>query len=134
MSNNAQQISEENQQDWVREQFQIATKFLASKGLLSESVSDRESRYLAPLLSIWKINLQDTSSVWVITGDLPSDYSPLSVANDARDAVRHFSLKWHMQADKLLSSPQNEQVEFAHLLIEKAERLYELFNINEFWQ
>jgi len=126
--------TEQEQQQWVKEQYQAATKFLASKGKLTESVADTDSRYLVPLMAVWKINLADKTSVWVITGDLPTDFAELNVAKDAREAMRHFSFKWQMQADKLLETGDKEQQEFARFLIGRAEGVYDLFSKEALWQ
>lgn len=40
---------------WVREQFQKANKHLAENGVLFESVVIEDSRYLAPMVAVWKI-------------------------------------------------------------------------------
>lgn len=127
------ELTEQDQQQWVREQYQAAAKFLATKGLITESVADTESRYLVPFMAIWKMNLADKSSVWVITGDVPIDYSPLSVAEEARDVVRHFSLKWQIQAENFLNSKEQEQQDFAQHLINRAEGLYQLFEKDDLW-
>lgn len=127
-------MTEQEQQQWVKEQYQTATKFLASKGMITESVVDTESRYLIPFLSVWKIKLADKTSVWVIAGDLPTDFAHLTVAKDAREAVRHFSFKWQMQAEGLLSSSDSQQQEFAQFLVSRAEGVYDLFAKDELWQ
>ena len=127
-------MNEEEQKNWIRQQYQAATKFLADKGLITESVAETESRYLVPLMSVWKINLLDKTSVWVITGDLPSDFAQVDVAKDAREAIRHFSFKWQMQADNLLKTGVKDQEKFAKLLISRAEGLYDLFEKDELWQ
>jgi len=127
-------LNEQEQQQWIKAQYQIAVKFLASKGLITESVYEGESRYLVPLMSVWKINLNDKSVVWVISGDLPTDYSEFSVAKDARDALRHFSFKWQMQADILLGTGDSEKERFGHYLVSRAEGLYDLFAKGELWQ
>ncbi len=127
-------MTEQEQQAWVREQYQTATKFLASKGMITESVADTESRYLVPLMTMWKINLVDKTSVWVICGDLPTDFAQLPVAKDAREAVRHFSFKWQMQAENLMKTGDAEQEKFAQLLISRAEGLYDLFEKDELWE
>jgi len=126
-------MNEAEQKAWVREQYLAATKFLAEKGLLTESVNDKDSRYLIPLMSVWKINLTDKSSVWVISGDLPTDHAPLSVAETARNSLRHFAMKWQMQAENLLRAEDKEQQEFAQYLISRAEGLYQLFEKDELW-
>ncbi|WP_286235637.1 DUF4826 family protein [Thalassotalea sediminis] len=127
-------MSEQEQQQWVREQYQTATKFLADRGLITKSVADTESRYLIPLMSVWKINLSDNTSVWAISGDLPTDYSPEVVAQNAREAVRHFSLKWQLQAENLLKDEAEESKKLAEHLISRAEGLYQLFDDEKVWQ
>ena len=44
-----QPVSEEQRAEWVREQFQKANKFLAENGVLFDSVTTEESRYLMPV-------------------------------------------------------------------------------------
>ncbi|MEW6991989.1 DUF4826 family protein [Colwelliaceae bacterium 6441] len=132
--NKGPQLSEIEQQQWVRKQYQAATKFLAQRGLMTESFSEADSRYLIPLVSVWKINLNDKSSVWTIAGDLPTDFADFSVATNAREAIRHFSFKWQMQAENLLKEENEQHHDFANLLIGKAEGLYDLFDKDEIWQ
>lgn len=127
-------MTAEQQQQWVREQYLKATKFLADKGLVTESVADTESRYLVPLMAVWKINLLDKTQVWVITGDLPTDHLVLESQETARDSIRQFSFKWQVQATPLLDSGIQEQIDYANLLINKAEGLYELYSKDELWQ
>ncbi len=127
------EMTEEQQQAWIREQYLKATKYLAEKGLVTESVADKESRYLVPLMAVWKINLFDKTKVWVISGDLPTDHIVLEQEEPARNVIRHFSFKWQLQADKLLQSDNQEQVNYANLLINKAEGLYQLYAKDELW-
>ncbi len=47
-------LTEEQQSAWVREQYQKATKYLAEKGLVTENVAPKDSRYLVPVVAIWK--------------------------------------------------------------------------------
>jgi hypothetical protein len=127
------QLTDEEKQQWLKDKYQVATKFLADKGLVTVSVSDADSRYIIPLFSVWKLNLIDKSSVWVIAGDLPTDYIETTAAKDAREAVRHFSYKWQLQADQLLQAGIVEQQEFANILISRAENLYKIFTKDEIW-
>lgn len=126
-------MTEQEQQQWVRNQYQVATKYLAEKGLVTNSVNVDESRYLIPFVSIWKLKLLDGSYVWAICGDLPTDHCEVSAAATARDAVRYFSFKWQMQAENLLKSDQKEQYDFAQLLISRAEGLYEFQENEAMW-
>lgn len=128
-----QAMTAEQQQAWIREQYLTATKYLADKGLVTESVADTESRYLVPVLAVWKINLLDKSTVWVISGDLPTDHVALDGNESAREVIRHFSLKWQLQAENLLQGEDKEQHEFAKLLIGRADGLYKLYEKEELW-
>ncbi|PKI17641.1 DUF4826 family protein [Colwellia sp. 12G3] len=130
----AVQMTEEQQQQWVKKQYQIATKYLAEKGIVTNSVSVEESRYLVPLLALWKLTAMDGKKFWVLCGDLPSDHSSIDVAPNAREALRHFALKWQMQAENLLQAKDEEQKTFAHLLIGRAEGLYKLYNDEPLWE
>jgi len=128
-----QALTQEQQHAWIREQYLKATKYLAEKGLVAESVAETESRYLVPIMAVWKINLLDKTKVWVICGDLPTDHMVLDNAESARNVIRHFSFKWQLQADNLLRTKTEGQEEFAKLLITRAEGLYQLFEKDELW-
>lgn len=127
-------MTDEQKQAWIREQYLKATKYLADKGLVTESVSDTESRYLVPIMAVWKINLLDKTAVWVISGDLPTDHIALNSGEPARDVVRHFSLKWQLQAENLLRLEDKAQHQFAQLLIGRADGLYKIYEKAELWQ
>lgn len=128
--------SEEELQQWVREQFQHANKHLAENGVLFESVNTEECRYLAPFVAVWKIKSTDGKQWWVVSGDLPTNYMSVSAAKTAREAIRHFSFAWQMKADDLIAKHANDpmQQEFANLLINKAENLYRVQEDDSLWQ
>mgnify|MGYP005821687455 CR=1 FL=1 len=128
------EMTEAEQQEWVRARYQDATKYLADKGLVTNSVSAEVSRYLVPFIAVWKLNLLDKKSVWVITGDLPSDHIDASVAEDARSAVKHFSLKWQLQAENLLKTNEAEKVKFGQLLVSRADGLYQMSEDDQIWE
>ncbi|WOH38333.1 DUF4826 family protein [Thalassotalea fonticola] len=127
-------LTEEQQTAWVKEQYQKATKYLAEKGLVTENVAPKDSRYLIPVVAVWKLNTLDKESVWVISGDLPCDHIPTSAAENVREALRNFSLKWQLQAQNIENNATDEtQLNFAKLLIGKAEGLYQLCEKDELW-
>ena len=127
-------MTEEQQQQWIRDQYQLATKYLAEKGIVTNSVNAEDSRYLVPLLALWKLTSLDGKKFWVLCGDLPSDHSSFDVAPNAREALRHFSLKWQMQAENLLQANTDEQNDFANLLIGRADGLYKLYDDESLWK
>lgn len=125
-------------QEWVRTQFQKANRFLAEKGVIPSKVLTDESRYLAPYVAIWKMESKRPTSktFWVMSGDLPSDFVDVKVAATARDAVRHFSMMWQMQAENLVRSGATRdatQAKFAQLLVSRAESLYRIHNDENLW-
>ena len=130
---------EQQIQEWTRAQFQKANKFLAEKGIMPNKVYPEESRYLAPFVAIWKIDTKKPTkqTYWVMSGDLPSDYVEVSVAETARDAVRHFSMMWQMKAENIQRSGLTKdpaQAKFAELLVSRAESLYKMQADDSIWQ
>lgn len=128
-----QEMTADEQQQWIKEQYQVATKYLATQGLVTQSVVAEASRYLIPFISIWKLKVLDGSYFWVICGDLPSDHDAFGIAPNARDAIKYFSLKWQMQAENLLNTGDKDQEQFAKLLISRADGLYNMYQQDNVW-
>ncbi|MCO4320639.1 DUF4826 family protein [Aliidiomarina quisquiliarum] len=132
-------MTEQEMQEWVRAQFQRANAYLAERGLITNVILTKESRYFAPHLAVWKFTLQGlTEKVWAITGnDLPTDHIDASFAATPQDALRYFSYRWQLKADKILASelPSDaKQQEFAQILIRSAEKIYPLSENPSLWQ
>jgi hypothetical protein len=121
--------------NWVKEQFQRANKHLAEKGILFDTVVTEESRYMAPDIAVWKIKDTNKDFYWVISGNLPADALPASTASNAREAIRHFSLSWQLKAQNILSNATSDgtQKDFADILAQKAEMLYEVQENEKWW-
>ena len=129
---------EELRQEWIREHFQKANKFLAEKGIIPSKVIVDESRYLAPYVAVWKMQSKQPKkqTFWVMSGDLPSDYVDVKMAATARDALRHFSMMWQLKAENLKQSGATReptQAKFAQLLVSRAESLYHIHNDEKLW-
>lgn len=122
--------------EWVRSQFQKANEYMASKGIIPDNVAVAESRYLPPYFAIWKLNTRDKQAFWVISGDLPTDYMQYSAAVDAREAVRTFSLQWQLKAQRIIESGAMDktQQDYANLLVNRAQGLYDMFSQDQLWQ
>jgi hypothetical protein len=130
-----QQLSDEQRAEWVREQFQRANKHLAENGVLFDSVVASESRYLVPYVAVWKIKAQDNKRFWVMSGDLPADFTPEGNAPNAREAMKYFSMMWQMKAANLRASSPTDKAanELATLLETRAEGLYKIQSYDELW-
>jgi hypothetical protein len=129
-------MSDEQRVEWVKNQYQKANQYLAGKGIIPDNVAVTESRYLPPLVALWKLNTKDKTSFWVISGDLPTDHMPFSAAPTARDAMRSFSLNWQLKAENIMNNAtvDKTQRDFANLLVARAQGLYELFEDQALWQ
>ena len=127
---------EQARAEWVRKQFQKANEYLASKGIVPDNVSVQDSRYLPPYMAVWRLNTLQKQSFWVISGDLPTDHIALSAAENAREAVRAFSLQWQMKAQQIINAGIDDKTkhDFAQLLISRAESLYNMFEDEQLWQ
>jgi hypothetical protein len=91
---------------------------------------------LAPYAAVWRIRSQDKKSYWVISGDLPADAVPLDAAPSAREALKRFSYSWQMQAENIERSGTKDQaqIDFANLLVKKADMVYQLSSDEKIWQ
>ena len=127
-------MSEEQRAEWIKTQYQQATKYLATKGIITSVVSPENSRYLVPLVAVWLLTAQDGKKYWVINGDLPADHVQMDAAASAREALRHFSMKWQLQAENLIHSNDDKQKDFGNLLIGRAEGLYQIYEDEKLWQ
>lgn len=137
MSDNQQpQLTQEEHDQWVREQFQRANKHLAENDVLFDSVVIADSRYLAPYVAIWKIKAIDNTFYWVISGDVPVDFTAQDNAEDAREALRYFSMHWQLRAENIRQTPALDkvQVDYANLLQVSAENLYGTYENDGLWK
>lgn len=136
-SGQATPLTEEERNEWVREQFQNANQYLAERGMLSDRILTKESRYLVPNVAIWKFKLQNGKKVWVINGRVTTDHVNADVAKTARDVIRHFSLNWQLKAeniDALGEAADPAQKGMVGILIRNAEALYELSEDERLWK
>ncbi len=98
--------------------------------------------YKILIAKVWGLG-QKNRFTWTIAGEaMITDHIPGKMAATPRDAVRHFALKWQMDADRLISlANSNTPVEgkrehlgaYAKKLIQDAEDLYELTEQDGIW-
>jgi len=92
---------------------------------------------------VWAVNAEN-DFVWSVSIDkFIADYVAGTVAPSPREAARHFSLKWQMDADRLLATqqikapvakPDLDVKAYSKQLIKHAETLYDLANRDEAWE
>ena len=92
---------------------------------------------------VWSAT-QKSQFIWTISGDaVVTDHIAGSMATKPRDVVRHFALKWQMDADRLLSLAKSKPMvegsvehmqAYTEKLIQHAELLYDLSSRDNIWQ
>lgn len=98
--------------------------------------------YKILIAKVWGLG-QKNRFTWTIAGEaIITDHIPGKMAAAPRDAVRHFALKWQMDADRLIAlANSNTPVEgkrehlgaYANKLIRDAEALYQLTEQDGIW-
>lgn len=95
------------------------------------------------MAKVWGIGAEN-DFIWTMSIDkLLSDYIAGSLAATPKDVARHFSMKWQMDADRLVNfakskasggTSEKQMQEYSSKLIQYAETLYELSNRDDVWQ
>lgn len=95
------------------------------------------------MAKVWGVG-QESDFIWTLSIDkLIADYIAGSLATTPREAAKHFSLKWQMDADRLIAfansknpggPPDQKMKDYSAKLIRYAETLYDLTNSDEAWQ
>lgn len=128
-------LNEEQTAEWIKLQLQRSNKHLAENGVLFDAVVMEESRYLAPYIALWKIRDNESNYYWVLSGDLPVDFTVIGNAEDARGAMKYFSMSWQMKAENIraANAVDEAQLKYAALLQNRAESMYTLQNADDLW-
>ena len=123
--------SPETQFAWIRQQLDDAVEQVLSRGVINDKLAEARPVWSIPdkvMIGQIRVPSEPGSFIWIICGDFPVDCIGASVAATARDAARHFSLKWQLDA-----AQQNEP-SLATILIRKAEELYEFAEEDRLWE
>jgi hypothetical protein len=146
MEENSNSKTEEELKNWVKNQLQSAVRELTEQGLFNTAMVEAKPAWVFPFgLLIGMIREQGEASSfdWFITGDFPTARVHSSIASTAREAARHFALKWQLEAKRLensdqapaaAESSQNADGKTSEQLVEMAQSLYELVEQDSLWQ
>lgn len=129
---------------WAKTATDDAVQWFMDSGVVDAAVLEAKPAWaVPPAVFIAMLREQGVSDrfFWLIGGrDFPYDYLASSVAASVRDAARHFSLKWQLEAARRKKTAPGEQPESdpeqtAGLkLAEQAESLYRLVSDDALWQ
>ena len=132
--------------EWAKGELRGMAEHVRSSDLFHEEVMGHAVWTLPHQVFIGKAWPQTNrnQAYWVISGpQLPTDHIDGGLAESAREAARHFSMKWQLQSGRLgaLDQPAGEQPEddvdwkkISATLQAQAEALYGLVENEELWQ
>ena len=94
--------AEKHFKEWSQQEYVKISKFCNSKGHQVAGLEQSRCQTLPPVLGVWYVKTQDKKvDLWCIAGDFPTDLASSKVAENAREALRYFSMSWQLQAAKL---------------------------------
>lgn len=132
--------------EWTKSQLENMAQHVRNSDLFQDEVMGHAVWTLPHKLFIGKAwSRSDRSrAYWIISGvDIPSDHIDLAVADTAREAARHFVMKWQLQSARLEqlgekgNEPGEEDVDWQQVaegLRGQAEGLYGLVEKEEIWR
>ena len=143
-----ERLTDEEQQrafdEWVQRELNSHATHLFKAGLIDGRVEVAIAWALPGRLCIGTVasKADKGKAFWVISGDVPTDHLDLKQAATAREAAKHFALKWQLQAVRLaesqaVGSHDDDPRVFTAAsteLTRKAEALYALTEQDEHWQ
>lgn len=130
---------------WAKKELDSAVRKITDKGVIASPLIEARPAWAKPFdVVIGQLRDQGAQSefLWVIGGSVPTDCIHSKLAATPRDAARHFSLKWQLEAaryedpaehKRLALDPTVDWEEQGRALIAKAEYLYKIVDDDQFW-
>lgn len=132
--------------EWTREILDKAVQDIERLGIFPDELVEARAVWSLPekvMIGQVRVANEPASFRWFICGDLPTDHISSSAASNAREALRHFSLKWQLDAERYgdpatrRAHSLDETKDWERMtkqLIAKAEELYEMTEDDRLWQ
>lgn len=115
--------------EWIRKQLDVAVEELISANVFEAALIEVKPAWVLPSrILVGKVREQGNpvDFRWFVCGEVRLDHVPADTATTPRDAIRHFSMKWQLDASKLGD-------EASKSLVADAEALYSLAEDDRFW-
>lgn len=131
--------------DWARETLADVVQRITDEGIIDSPLLEAKPAWSKPFdIVIGKLRDQGQRAefLWVIGGSVPVDGVHSGVASTARDAARHFSMKWQLEAARLEDPTERQRLGLdpatdwqaqAKALVARAEYLYSIIDDDRFW-
>lgn len=133
--------------EWTKGQINGMADHIRSSDLFQDEIVGHAVWTLPHQLFIGKAwsKADKSKSYWIISGEnVPTDHIDVAMATTAREAAKHFSMKWQMQSARLEqlgnaddageSSDDVDWTQVAGGLQAQAEALYGLVENDEAWK
>lgn len=114
----------------ARSQLGLALSDLKRMGAIEDEIMEARPAWIMPfefVIGQTRRGALDVEFLWVIGGKLPIDCVRSNIVQTARDAARHFSLKWQLDAERLGGTE-------AARLVSLAEYLYSIVDNDDYWR
>lgn len=115
---------------WLRDQLDLAVKGINERTIFEDPLVEVKPAWTLPLrivVGMVREQRDPRSFWWFVSGEVPLDYLPPGIAESPRDALRHFALKWQLDAERA------DDIEHANALIGNAEAIYAVAEESAFW-
>ena len=116
---------------WMKELVSLAVRGTGELDIFDEALIEAKPEWALPnRLLVGKVRKQMSprAFLWFICGEVPLDYVPGENATTPREALRYFSMKWQLDAERATEK------DHADALVEHAEAVYALTEDERFWQ
>lgn len=132
--------------DWTRTVLDKTLADLADLGVMRDELVETRVGWSIPgklMIGQARHMAEPAVFVWFISGDLPTDTIAGSAATTPREALRYFSMKWQVDAERYRDPDTrkahglDESKDWAAMtakLIAKAEELYAMSADDRLWQ
>lgn len=139
------QFSREEAAKWAREQLDSVVGDIQDDGVIDSPLIEARTAWMRPfdiVIGQVRDQRQEREFLWVIAGSVPSDCVHSSVAAGPREAARHFSMKWQLEAARLESADERKRLGLdpeldweaqVKALVSRAEYLYAVANDDRNW-
>lgn len=124
-----EQVGTEGVHAWAKETLDRAVHDLMDAGKLAGlTIEARPAWAMHGKYVIGQVrdNASAGAFTWVIAGEFQTDSAGSNVAATAREAARHFSLKWQLDAER---SP-----DAGDAIVQRAEELYAIAELDDAWK
>ena len=130
---------------WAKQELDGTVQTISDRGIIESPILESRLVWNKPfevVIGQLRDHRNQTEFLWVIGGSMPIDCIHSAVAPSARDAARHFSLKWQLEAAKLEDESERKRLGLnpaidwraqAKTLVMKAQYLYSIAEDDRHW-